>query len=97
MPQDRSLSASDHQSDEDEEARFLAEIIATLVRKRLDKGVSLKELGGWIGYDPGFLSRAERNLTRPGVIPLIRWAHALGTDFVDIAVRVRDEQRRLTL
>jgi transcriptional regulator with XRE-family HTH domain len=85
-------SASDEPASGDEDVRFLAEIVAILAKARIDKGVSLRELGDWIGYDPGYLSRAERNLTQPGVVPLRRWCRALGTDFVDIALRVRDEQ-----
>ena len=80
-------------SDGDEDSRFLAEIVAILATERQSKGITLRELGRYTGYNWGQHSRAERGLTQPSFALLCKWCRALGLDFVDVAKRVRDFRR----
>lgn len=87
--------ASGSVPDGDQDVQFLAAILSILAEERKSKGISFRELAADTGYNSGYLSRAERGLTQPGVVSLCKWSRALGLDFVDVAQRVRDEQRRL--
>lgn len=78
--------------DGDQDLRFLVEIVEILSTERESKGISLRELGADTGYNSGYLSRAERGLTQPGVVSLCKWSRALGLDFVDVA---KQAKRRL--
>lgn len=77
----------------DEDLRFLADIVAILAMERQSKGITLRELGAETGYNSGYISRAERGLTQPGVVSLCKWSRALGLDFVEVAQRVKVERR----
>lgn len=71
---------------------FLRRIVSRLVRQRKTRGISLRQLSEMMGYDFSYLSKAERGLAQPGLIPLRKWSHALGLSFSElIASESNDE------
>lgn len=72
--------------EEDGDVIFLRRLVDLLTATRKNKGITLRELGKLTGYNWGYLSRAERGLTQPGVVSLCKWCRALDLSFVE-AVR----------
>ncbi len=65
----------------DSDVEFLCRIVNRLVVQRKALGISLRQLSEATGYDFSYLSKAERGLAQPGLIPLRKWSHALGFPF----------------
>jgi transcriptional regulator with XRE-family HTH domain len=82
----RETVASGGTPEEDGDVRFLRRLVAILAATRKAKGLTLRELGKSTGYNWGYLSRAERGLTQPGVVSLCKWCRALDLSFAE-AVR----------
>jgi|GEM_PF-5576123 len=79
-------SQADHHKDE----LFVRKLVERLVEERTQQSVTLRQIGQAIGYDFSYLSKAERGLTQPGLITLLKWFRALGLDFVDISIEIRE-------
>lgn len=65
---------------------FLRRIVQRLVCRRKALGISLRQLSEVMGYDFSYLSKAERGLAQPGLVPLRKWSHALGLSFSGLIV-----------
>ena len=78
-PPDRALADSGDPDD----AVVLA-IVSLLRQTRREKGLSLRELGEKTKIYHVHLSRAERGVSQPGLIVLIRWCRALDLRFIDV-------------
>ena len=85
-------AASGNVPEADSDVAFLRGIVAILVATRKSRGVTLRELGESTGYNWGYLSRAERGLTQPGVVSLCKWCRALGLDFVGVAQQAKESK-----
>lgn len=69
--------------------------------KRLEIGLSIKELSEYTGLTPGFISQVERGLAEPSISSLRNIANALGIavfyfllDDLNISMVVKKDQRR---
>jgi len=63
-------------------ARSPHPIIQKLADARVKQQVSQEEMAVLIGQQQNILSRYEIGRTTPGLVPLLRWANALGYDLV---------------
>lgn len=66
-------------SDPDE--AYLRRFVRRLKQERESKGLTLRDLEKEMKVSNGHLSRAERDLSEPGVVVLRRWCRALGLEF----------------
>ena len=76
----------------DDTAAYLGARVRQL---RLERGLTLKALGGEAGLSHPFLSQLERGLARPSVGSVERIAQALGVPVTALWVRRRDTPVRL--
>jgi len=61
----------------DPDVERLLKIVSVLHSERLSKGLTLRKLSKIVQVDFTHLSRAERGLTQPGLVVLLRWSRAL--------------------
>ncbi len=54
--------------------------------------MTLRQLSEAIGYDFSYLSKAERGLAQPGLVPLRKWSRALGLSFAKLIVTESDDE-----
>ena len=83
MPSLSGLSTPDGVPSGDPDLDVLLWIISILRDARRKQGFTLRDLTGKMGISYGHLSRAERGLTQPGPVVLLRWCRALGLQFGD--------------
>ena len=76
----------------DPDLEFLRRVVDRLVCQRKIIGMSLRRLSEVTGYDFSYLSKAERGLAQPGLVPLRKWSHALGLSFAKLIVSESDEE-----
>lgn len=68
----------------DPDLDILLRIVEILREARRQQGLTLRDLTQKMGIDFAHLSRAERGLTQPGFVVLLRWCRALGLQFGDV-------------
>ena len=68
----------------------LLRIVEVLHSERLSRGLTLRKLSKMVDIDFTHLSRAERGLTQPGLVVLMRWCRALDFEIEDL---FRDSRR----
>lgn len=61
----------------DQDADQVTRMMAILKEERMAKGLTLRKLSRLMNVDFTHLSRAERGLTQPGLVILMRWCRAL--------------------
>lgn len=65
----------------DPDVDLLLKIVAILREARRQKGYTVRELARKVRIAHSFLSYAERGLSQPGLVVLLRWCRALDLDF----------------
>ncbi|WP_425602314.1 helix-turn-helix domain-containing protein [Luteolibacter yonseiensis] len=56
-------------------------MVKFLRETRIEKGLTLRDLTEEMGVSYSHLSRAERGLSQPGLVVLLRWCRALDFPF----------------
>ncbi len=67
----------------------LLRIVEVLHSERLSKGLTLRKLSKMVDIDFTHLSRAERGLTQPGLVVLMRWCRALDLEIEELFLNSR--------
>ena len=67
----------------------LLRIVGVLHSERLSKGLTLRKLSKMVEIDFTHLSRAERGLTQPGLVVLMRWCRALDLEIEELFLNSR--------
>lgn len=67
----------------------LLKMVSLIHSKRLSRGLTLRELSKMVNIDFTHLSWAERGVTQPGLVVLMRWCRALDLEIEDL---FRDSQ-----
>jgi transcriptional regulator with XRE-family HTH domain len=78
------LSPPDGVPSGDPDLDALLRLIGILRASRQQQQLTLRDLTEKMGIDFAHLSRAERGLTQPGLVVLLRWCRALGLKFEDV-------------
>ena len=68
----------------DPDLDMLLKIVAILRESRLRQGLTLREMTEKMGISYAHLSRAERGLTQPGFVVILRWCKALNVEFGEV-------------
>lgn len=78
------------------EQKILAEMIYTLLNKRLEKKISQDEMVERSGLSKSMISKVENFHAKPSVITLIKYAAVLGVEpvFVDVATLRAVQKKR---
>jgi transcriptional regulator with XRE-family HTH domain len=63
---------------------ILMRIVSVLRETRLEKKLTLRDLTQIMGISYAHLSRAERGLSHPGLLVLLRWCRALDLKFGEV-------------
>ena len=75
----------------DPDIDILLGIVFVLRETRLQKKLTLRDLTQMMGISYAHLSRAERGLSQPGLLVLLRWCRALDLKFSDVWNQVSGE------
>ena len=78
----------------DPDADLLFRIVEILREARRNRKYTLRDLSGKMGITYSFLSYAERGLSQPGLVVLMRWCRALDLDFIDVWKEASDLTQR---
>lgn len=70
------------------------DLVLMLRKKRLDAGLSQKELARRLGVKRSFVGKTERGDRRIDVIELQAICRALGVDFIEFMVELQERQQR---
>jgi len=70
------------------------ELLLMLRKKRLDAGLSQKELAKRLSVKRSFVGKTERGERRIDVIELQATCRALGVDFIEFVTELQERQRR---
>ena len=84
MPPSPGSSLPDGVPSGDPDLDVLLKIVDILRETRRQKDLTLRDLTGIMGINFAHLSRAERGLTQPGLVVLLRWCRALDLRFGDV-------------
>ena len=84
MPPSPGFSIPDGDPSGDPDLDALLRFVGILREARRQQGLTLRDLNGMMGINFAHLSRAERGLTQPGVVVLLRWCRALGLQFGEV-------------
>lgn len=71
----------------DPDMDVLLGIVSILREKRRERGLTLRDLNGKMGIAYSYLSRAERGLSQPGLVVLLRWCRALDLRLADVLIQ----------
>ena len=84
MPSKTGSSLPDGNPSGDPDVAVVLKIVTLLRETRLQKGLTLRDLKDVMGISYAHLSRAERGLSHPGLVVLLRWCRALDLSFEEI-------------
>jgi DNA-binding Xre family transcriptional regulator len=76
----------------DPDIDVLLGIVFVLRETRLRKKLTLRDLTKIMGISYAHLSRAERGLSHPGLLVLLRWCRALDLKFGEVWKQVSGEE-----
>lgn len=79
----------------DPDLDVLLRFVGILRDSRQQQGLTLRDLTGRMGINFAHLSRAERGLTQPGLVVLLRWCRALGLRFGDVWRKASGESEQI--
>ena len=68
----------------DPDVTVVLKMVTILRDARIEKGLTLRDLKDKMGISYAHLSRAERGLSHPGIVVLLRWCRALELSFEEI-------------
>ena len=75
----------------DPDIDLLLKMLLILRETRLKKKLTLRDLTQVMGISYAHLSRAERGLSHPGLLVLLRWCRALDLKFGEVWLEVSGE------
>ncbi len=84
MPPFPGSSIPDGTPSGDPDLDVLLKFVRILRDTRRHKKLTLRDLTGKMGINFAHLSRAERGLTQPGLVVLLRWCRALDLQFGEV-------------
>ena len=84
-------SALDGVPSGDPDIEILLKILFLLRKTRIEKKLTLRDLTQVMGISYAHLSRAERGLSHPGLLVLLRWCRALDLKFGEVWFLVSGE------
>ena len=93
MPLAAGSSTPDGVPSGDPDLDVLMKFVGILRDTRHQRGLTLRDLTGKMGINFAHLSRAERGLTQPGLVVLMRWCRALNLRFEDVWRQSADESK----